>query len=63
MSYTPENEKIDPSVEKMLEGIKEFGECADRKLESGLWSSAHIREVFDIKKDLIDLQLRLHALL
>jgi len=63
MSYTPDELKIEKSVENILEGIKEFNKCAELRMESGDYSHSHVIELFDIKHEFLKWQLRLHKLL
>lgn len=55
MSYTPEDQLLEPSLEKILEGIEEFNNAFTKRLEANdgsngpkEWSDEHIDELAEI---------------
>lgn len=54
MGYTPEEENIQDPIEKILEGIKEFQDASDKRLDNDEYKDIHKHDLKNMKKDLID---------
>lgn len=53
MSYTPENQLLEPSLTKILEGIEEFNAAFTKRLQANentqlTWDDKHIDELAEI---------------
>lgn len=63
MSYTPENQRLHPSIEKILEGIEEFQEAVNNRVNnSSEWKNVHLHEITELSIELIKLKLKLNIL-
>lgn len=63
MSYKKENQSLEPSLIKILEGIKDFNEASSNRIEDlNEWEDTHILELSDIKQQLIPLEIVLRKL-
>ena len=64
VSYTPEDQYLEPSLEKILEGIKEFNEAAQKRTEAGRseWKQSHLDELRDLRIKFIMLEAELTKL-
>jgi len=63
MSYIPENQLLEPSIIKLLEGIEQFNKASDNRINNVTeWTSEHIEKLTEIKKELVDLHTKLNIL-
>lgn len=65
MSYRPddtEDQALKPSIDKILEGIEEFNEAATKRIKSNDWLDSHRSELNIIRKQLMDIELKLAKL-
>ena len=64
MSYTPENQLLEPSVTMIIDGINNFDDAArQRVLHPEEWSVNHINELAVLQGDLAKLRARLVILM
>ena len=65
MSYIAESEEIEPSVEKILEGMEEFKQASYNRRNHNYseWSDSHLDHLIDIEKMLLDIEMDLRKLL
>ena len=63
MSYTPENQLLEPSLEKIIEGIDEFNSAAmERIKDSTEWKDEHIDELQELIGEFIRMRRKLSIL-
>lgn len=66
MSYTPDDQKFENPIKKILEGIKEFDSVVDKRMEANEdkneWSKEHILEINELSVDLMRMRVRLKKL-
>ena len=63
MSYRPDDQALEPSIEKLLECISEFRNATLCRLEdTGEWSQDHLKEINDLSIDLIRFESSLFKL-
>ena len=49
MSYTSDDQLLAPSIDKILEGIDEFIEASNNRIEdAGEWKREHLQELADL---------------
>lgn len=63
MSYTTEEQDIDKPTEQLIESIKIWKRMAENRKNDEIWNDAHIHELIDIEKDLLDIELKLRHLI
>jgi hypothetical protein len=60
MSFTPEDQHLKPSIDKIIEGIFEFSAAVDARLKQAEdWKSTHLSELIRIRQKIQDTQLEL----
>lgn len=61
MSYTPEDQKIDESIDRLLAAIDDVRcVCLARiRAKKGSWIESHIDNLNDLRNDLNDLEIKL----
>ncbi len=63
MSHTPINQLLNPSIEKILDGIEELNKAIFESFkDSSEWRESHLNELSDIQTELSPLYLRLKQL-
>jgi hypothetical protein len=63
MSYTPREQLLAPSIEKICDGVDEFSDAAaERMNDHGEWRSSHIVELGEILGQLQAVRARLCVL-
>ena len=63
MSYTPEEEKIEPVVENLLNNIKEYNSVVVARQTSGNYTEEHIKQIRKIRAKLFKIQVKLEKLI
>jgi hypothetical protein len=60
MSYTPENQKLQPGIDATLDGIKTLRDAAMERLRNrGEWREEHLSDMEDLVKQITALEFRL----
>lgn len=60
MSYTPENQLLDPGLTQIIEGIDKTNAAIDARISSDLdWLDDHLDEITALASELIELKSRL----
>lgn len=63
MSYTADDERLNPSIDLMLEGMDAFHIAAQVRVEnSASWSQSHLRELMRLRQTLLSIELELRHL-
>lgn len=63
MSYTPESQHLVPSIQKMREGIKDFQQRAQARIDNpGEWNPVHLAQLTEVRQRLIALDADLSNL-
>ena len=63
MGYTAEEQDIDKPTEQLIESIKVWKRMSENRRNDETWNDEHIHELIDIKKDLLDIELKLRHLI
>lgn len=59
MSYRPDNQALEEPIDNLLKAVEFFQKQSQNRIESDDWSEEHIDQLVSLKKDLLDLQVRL----
>jgi len=62
MGYRPDNQALEEPIDKILSGFKAFNSAAEKRIESGEWKADHEKELNEIRKKFMDLQIELEKL-
>lgn len=61
MSYTPEDQNLEAPARKILEGIKEYSDALDKRLENKeAWQEAYLLKWVAVRADLLQVATRLN---
>jgi cell shape-determining protein MreC len=60
--YTPESEKLEPVVAALSKAIDDFNNVVDARVKSDSYIDNHKRELHELRKRLLDLQMDLMKL-
>ncbi len=63
MSFIPNNQALEPSLTKMIEGISEFREASLNRMKDNYeWSDHHLKKINDLSMKLISFEAILYKL-
>lgn len=62
MSYTPEDQYLEPSLQQILDGIRDFSNAVSKRITSGGWKRSHIDEIQILRLELLKLEPALYKL-
>lgn len=64
MSYTPEDQLLEPAISKIREGIADFHARAQARLDAGDvdWKTSHLKELLDLRVQLMRVDTELSIL-
>lgn len=59
MSYRPDNQALEPHIDKITEGIMGFKRATIERISNNEWKNEHIKELVDICDKLAQIDLKL----
>lgn len=62
MSVRDDKQALEPSIDKILEGIEEFSDAVSERVKSGEWRELHTYKITEVRKKLLDYELELRKL-
>lgn len=62
MTYRDERQSIQDPAEQILEGVEKLDRAIALRLREGDWVDEHEQELIQLKKDLLDWEIRLRKL-
>ncbi len=62
MGYRVPNQALEAPINLIIDGIEVFDQAVKARIESGEWTTSHIRELNELRKELFGLRVTLEQL-
>lgn len=59
MGYIPDEQRLEPSITIIVNGIEQFETASNARIHDNDWKQEHLDELSELQKEMIDLKHRL----